>query len=334
MTAWDDLLGDLPDYLADQARSACHDVRVDSGEPLMSEGDDDPAMVYVLDGKVAIHRGGVRLDESGPGEIVGEMSLFRAAPRVATVVAEEPSRALLFEREGYDALVAANNPVAFRIERLVLTQLGARLRRLDGLVAKNTRGVANPYGPPPASFLQRLRAMVRPAAPPPLIERKLDPAEVLDQSHLFQGERFALIEGLTKFVEHFVFAQGQTLCDQGEQGDALYLIAAGKADVYVSLPGEKIHKLGSVGPGAAVGMTSLVDGRPRMATVIATEQVDALELKKAAFDALIAQDGQLQSALRRALIRAFAEQVDEAGANLVSLADHAAPANAATEVYR
>lgn len=333
MTAWDDLLGDLPDYLADQARSACHDVRVDSGEALMAEGDRDPAMVYVLEGKVAINRSGVRLDSSGPGEIVGEMALFRDAPRVATVVAEEPARALLFERDGYDALVAANNPVAFRIERLVLAQLGARLRRLDSLVSKNTHGVTNPYLPPPPSFLKRLRDAIRPPPAPAIIDRKLDVADVLDRSHLFQGERFTLIEGLSKFLEHFVFAPGETLCDQGEQGTALFLLAEGKADVYVSLPGERIHKLGSVGPGAAVGMTSLVDGRPRTATVIATEQVDALELKKAAFDALVSQDGQLQSALRRALIRAFAEQVDEAGANLVSLAENAAPPNAATEIY-
>lgn len=338
MSAWDKLFEDQPDYLVEAALAALHDLDLGAGEVLMRPGDEDPAMLYVVSGRVSVSRRGVQIDESGPGEVVGEMSLFRGTPRVAEIRTLEPTRALLIDRAAYEALVQGNNPVAFRLERIILEQMGHRLRRLDALVGKNSDGVDNPYVKPPKSFFAQLKdAILNKGSEPPVEERKIDAAAVLDGSRLFRDERYTLIEGLVRYTEHFVWTKGQTLCDQGEEGDAFYLIASGRADVYVRSGKGRIHRLGSVGPGAAVGMTSLIDGRPRMATVIATEQVDALEFPKSTFDALVSQDGQLQSALRRAMIRAFADQVDEAGANLIGLAKVDVPgevtAHVATEIY-
>ena len=338
MSAYEELFGDLPDYLAKGALVECHDLHLGPDEVVMSAGDDDAALIYIVEGEVSVRRGGVEIDTSGPGEVIGEMAMFRSAPRVAEVVTREPTRALIFTREAYDKLVDGNNPIAFRLERMILKQLGQRLRRLDALVGKNSAGSDDPYKVPPKSFFTQLKeALTGKVKETPVVERDLNRAEVLDESHLFRGERFTLVEGLAMHTEHYVWTAGQTLCEQGEKGDAIYVIAEGNADVYVRTKTGKVHKLGSVGPGACVGMTSLVDGRPRMATVVATEQVDALELPKGAFDGLVEQDGQIQSALRRALIRAFAEQIDEAGANLVSLAapevSGEVTANVTTEIY-
>lgn len=337
MSARDDLFGDLPEYLAKGALLECHDLDVGEGEVIMSAGDDDPAMIYVLEGSVAVKRGGVEIDRSGPGQVIGEMALFRGVPRVAEIETATPTQALIVTREAYFKLVEANNPVVFRLERKILEQLGARLRRLDELVAAKSEGQTNPYYEPPKGLFDQLKSLFsRKEEDEELIERDIAAADVLGESHLFRGERYPLVEGIANRLEHFVWTTGQTLCEQGETGDAVYVIAEGRADVYVHTTGGRIHKLGTVGPGAAVGMTALVDDRPRSATVIATEQVDALELTKASFDALVAQDGQIQSALRRAIIRAFADQIDQAGAALVSLSsgdDVRIPANAGTEFY-
>ncbi len=337
MSARDDLFGDLPDYLVEGALEACDEIELAANEIVMSAGEDDPAMAYILEGRVSIRRDGVEIDTSGPGEVVGESAVFRGGGRVADVVALTPVRALIVTEGAYHHLVGANNPLSFKLERMILTQLGARLARLDTLIGNKSEGEKNTYLRPPKGLLTQIReALTRKVQQTPVVDKVFKAADVLDNSHLFRNERYTLIEGLAQFTEHFVWTVGQTICEQGEEGDAVYIIAEGNADVFVHAGGGKIHKLGTVGRGACVGMTSLIEGRPRMATVMATEQVDALELKKASFEGLIAQDGQVQSAMRRAMIRAFAEQIDEAGANLVKLAGDVpseVEAHVTTEIY-
>jgi CRP-like cAMP-binding protein len=58
------------------------------------------------------------------------------------------------------------------------------------------------------------------------------------------------------------------LIEEGEEGDALFLIIEGRASV--RRQGEEVL---SVGPGACFGEMALLDGEPRSATVIATEPV-------------------------------------------------------------
>ena len=337
MNAWDALFADLSEHHAQAMLDACHDIAVEADEVVMTTGDEDPALIYVLEGEVAVVRGGVQLAVCGAGQIIGEMALFRQTPRMAEVVTRAPTRALVLTRAAYDALVVANNRAVFRLERLILTQLGERLRRMDGLVTVHADGEVDPYRKPPQGFLAQIRSALLGDPPPDVVPRDFDPVQVLERSHLFRGERYTLVAGLAGFLERGVWAPGEVLCEQGAAGDAIYLIAEGEADVFVHVAPGRIHKLGTVGRGACVGMSALVDGRPRMASVVATEQVDALVLPKVAFDALVARDGQIQSALRRAMIRAFADQVEEAGAHLVSLTRPDVPpeitAHVTTEIY-
>jgi CRP/FNR family transcriptional regulator, cyclic AMP receptor protein len=72
------------------------------------------------------------------------------------------------------------------------------------------------------------------------------------------------------------------LVEQGEEGDALFVIIEGAA---VVRKGDQL--VGSVGPGAYFGELALLDGEPRSATVVATEDVTVAVLGVRMFRTLL-----------------------------------------------
>lgn len=328
MTPDDPLIRDVPPHLVDQALEHFGTIEAEPGEVLLDDGEQDRALLYLIEGAVSVERGGCVIDTSAAHEILGEMAMFRGTPRVARVVAREPTRALRLDVAGYDALRRLNNPVVFQLERLALRQLAQRLGRLDALVAERAVGMPDPYAPPPKSFFERLRQLVLgDRAVSELEPRTIDRAAALGESHLFRGEPWLMVKGLSDWFEPRAWRKGELLCEQGKPGDAVYVLVDGWADVVVNVelgsPPPHVHKMGTIGRGAAVGMTSLLDERPRMANVIATTQVDGLALGRDEFRTLVSENGQISSAFRRVMIRAFAEQVDEAGARLLEVAGDA-----------
>ncbi|MEM6927107.1 MAG: cyclic nucleotide-binding domain-containing protein, partial [Myxococcota bacterium] len=278
MDAWRQLVDGVAELALGAAMETCHTLEVGVGEVIMEAGSLDPALTYVLAGQVEVRRGGVQLAVCGPGQILGEMGMFRDAPRMAEVVTVAPTRALVLTRAGYDALVEANNPVVYRLERQALEQLGQRLRRMDRLLSTRSEGEDDPFRKPPRGFVAQVRDLLLGEPVPELRQRGVDKVGLIEQSHLFRGERFALVQGLAELLEPEAFAAGEVICGQGEPGGPIHLVAEGTARVVVHVAPGRIHQLGTVGRGACVGMTALVDGRPRMASVVALEQVDTLAL--------------------------------------------------------
>lgn len=290
-------------------------------ETIMQQGHEDPALLYLLEGRVEILRNGFPIDTSGPGEIIGEMSLFTGRPRVATVRALEESRFLVIDREAYELLRDRGNEIAFEIERVVLGLLEDRLRRLDRLIIEHSKGESSPYRKPPAGLLGRIRSLLAPQRPPAVVPRSVNPQQVLDDSPLFAGERHAFVSRIAMAFRQEAFPAGTFICTQGESGDAMYVIAQGHVEVAVAMASEKggaadaerIHRLASLGPGDAFGLTGLHPERPRMASCVAVDQVDVLALDREVWEAHCRESNQVASTLRRATIRAFAQHLEGAG---------------------
>ena len=72
------------------------------------------------------------------------------------------------------------------------------------------------------------------------------------------------------------------LTREGQAGGIAFVILAGTAEVR---RGE--HFLGTLGPGDMVGELSLIDGRPRSATVTAVSDLHVLEINSDDFGALL-----------------------------------------------
>ena len=99
---------------------------------------------------------------------------------------------------------------------------------------------------------------------------------------------------------------GTPLVEEGEEGDAFFVIIDGRAAVQ-----KGGQPLGDVGPGASFGELALLDGEPRSASVIASDDVSVAVLGVRMFRTLLREFPemaiQLMAGLAGDLRRARAE---------------------------
>lgn len=96
---------------------------------------------------------------------------------------------------------------------------------------------------------------------------------------------------------------GETLLQQGDPGDALYLLVSGRLRTYFTDEDGAQRMLREVPRGEIVGEMSLYTGEPRSATVVAIRDSVLARLDKRDFDQLLLESGQVSAALTRQIIR-------------------------------
>ena len=88
----------------------------------------------------------------------------------------------------------------------------------------------------------------------------------------------------TETVRH---PKGHQMFTVGDPGDAIYILTKGAAEVYFKdTTGHRIV-LESVGPGEFFGEISLLDAGPRTASVVVTEDLEAIKVDRHDLDALL-----------------------------------------------
>ena len=90
---------------------------------------------------------------------------------------------------------------------------------------------------------------------------------------------------------------GEILFRAGDPGDALYIVARGTMAVLAD--GDPSRPIAVLGEGHAFGEMALLSGGPRTATMRAVEDAELLEIRKADFERLIANDPQMAEAVKR-----------------------------------
>lgn len=97
------------------------------------------------------------------------------------------------------------------------------------------------------------------------------------------------------------FAKGKSIFEQDSEGGPLFVIYSGQVGVIRSTQKEKTRErlLAVVGAGECVGEMALADGGPRSATVVALEDVEALQLSADSYQAM--RDGDPKLAIKMAL---------------------------------
>ena len=99
---------------------------------------------------------------------------------------------------------------------------------------------------------------------------------------LFKASSDRSIEIISGIVRDEIFPEGAVLVREGEPGESLIVIRRGSATV--DQGGATLRKLG---PGDFLGEISLIDGRPRTATVTADEPIEALVIDRSGFARLM-----------------------------------------------
>jgi len=111
-----------------------HERHYLAGEIVFDEGEVGEGVYIVISGKFSASRKGVlkkkRLGEIYPGECFGEIALLQATPRLATVVAAEPSVALAMFRPELERLAEARPRLGFKVAIEVARLVAQRIRSL------------------------------------------------------------------------------------------------------------------------------------------------------------------------------------------------------------
>ncbi len=112
------------------------------GEVLFREGDPGDCMFVLLEGGMDVVVGGVTVEFSKRGALLGEMALIDASPRGATVVATEASRLAKVDLRRFNFVIQQNPFFAKHVMKVLVDRIrhmnqiqaagGARPAESDG----------------------------------------------------------------------------------------------------------------------------------------------------------------------------------------------------------
>ena len=114
---------------------------------------------------------------------------------------------------------------------------------------------------------------------------------------LFESLDQQELEALSDLTFTRSFGKDGVIILAEEEGDTLFILKKGQVKVsIVSEEGREVI-LSLLGPGSVFGELSLLDGKPRSANVVATEDTDLLMLRRSDFIQLIYKTPQIATAL-------------------------------------
>lgn len=143
----------------------------------------------------------------------------------------------------------------------------------------------------------------------------------LRQIPLFRALTDSEVDRVAPRMKMLSYGAGEAILRQGEDGDSMYLMLTGKANVSLQSAGGLSQQVAVLWPGDFFGEMSLLTGEKRSATVEAVAQVDCLSLEKAdLIDLLngrpeIAEDMSLVMAERQVELAGIREKLNQEDAS-------------------
>ncbi len=252
---------------------------VREGDILWRQGDDAREMVFIVDGAVSasLHVPGdhtVEIGRAGPGEIVGEIALLDGEGHTMSVRVTETATVLALGRVDFAALLARQDPSAFRLKRRLASLFTARLRNQLRHLAVSLGGEV--AGPPAEDAAQAFAELEYCGPPDSKYVRRMATFHDLDSLALW---------GFLTSGSYARCPPGRTLLAEGAPSTACYLTINGAVEKVLSR-GDRRIRVELAGPGKAFGYESLVDGRPSPVTAITRERALLLVLPRNPFEQL------------------------------------------------
>jgi CRP-like cAMP-binding protein len=110
------------------------------------------------------------------------------------------------------------------------------------------------------------------------------------------------------------FKAGEVIFLENDIGETAYVIEQGRVEVLKNVDGKNIH-LAYIGAGEPFGEMSMIDEKPRSATIVALEPTSALELHRDDF----VRNLQMEPEITIRLLKVLFERLREADATIVQL---------------
>ncbi len=141
-------------------------------------------------------------------------------------------------------------------------------------------------------------------------------SELFSRVPLFEGVSAEDRAALARAATLRTYRRGETIVQQGQPGDAFYVLVRGRVAVAIVAPDGREVVLNTLGEGDHFGEMALLDDAPRSASVIAQEKSDLAILSRAVFLDLLKSN----FVLTRALLAAFSARLRRANATIEGLA--------------
>lgn len=117
-------------------------------------------------------------------------------------------------------------------------------------------------------------------------------AEILSRVPIFSHLNRRDLKKLAKLCVPRHFAAGDTVIEEGAIGLGMFLVTAGRVEVFKSKNGDRIS-LGFMQRDDILGEVALVDDQPRSASAVAVEPTDCFLLTKDSFDTLVKKEPEI-----------------------------------------
>jgi CRP/FNR family cyclic AMP-dependent transcriptional regulator len=144
------------------------------------------------------------------------------------------------------------------------------------------------------------------------------PTEVFTRSPLLANLPSDVLARLAGSARRRTYRRGEVIFHQGDPGDALHFITAGRVKVVLDAETGEEAVIAILGPGECFGELALIDGEPRSATVETLEPVQTVSLARADFMGFIRDNPQAAERLMVTLA-GMVRRTDESMADLVFL---------------
>ena len=105
--------------------SIADEIDLPKGKVLMREGDRGREFFVLLEGEAEVRRKGRKLATRRAGEFFGEIALLSDLPRVATVTATTPVRALVIRDSEFRGLLSRTPQIALKVLQAIVERLPA-----------------------------------------------------------------------------------------------------------------------------------------------------------------------------------------------------------------
>ena len=137
--------------------------------------------------------------------------------------------------------------------------------------------------------------------------------EILRRIPLFANIEPAKLKLMCFASERITYKEGQSLFEQGDVGDAAFIIVDGSADVIVTRDTPMV--VAQVGKDDIVGEIAILMGIPRTATVTTTSELTALKVTKDLFFRMITDFPEMGVEIMRVL----AQRLEQTTAQLLEM---------------
>ena len=123
------------------------------------------------------------------------------------------------------------------------------------------------------------------------------------------------VDGLLGDSALVLFSATEHVIDQGAEGESMFLLVKGRVEVRRTRDG-RTDVVAHLGAGDCLGEMSVLTGEPRSATVVAQDEVEAIEIPKTAFAALIHDNPDVVGPLSELLARRQLANEQHAGGDV------------------